>query len=64
MIVKNLQGERFFINVQPIDSWTYEILGEDLMSPFFILYKCPLEIEFETYDLALSQAIRKFQELC
>lgn len=62
MIITNLEGERFFINIQPIDnweSWWYEIYAEDIISPFYVIYRTPNDVEFKSYDSALIDAIKR-----
>ena len=52
--------KKIYINVIPVDSWecwTYRILCEDIMSPFFVPFK--IDEEFKTYDLAESAALTK-----
>ena len=49
---------KIFIQVTPIDSWdswTYKILAEDAMSPFFEMEKSGCE--YESYWSALNHAV-------
>ena len=55
-----IEKHKIFINIQPIDSWDswiYNIVQEDQMSPFYISYQPDLEIEFKSHSEALNHAI-------
>jgi hypothetical protein len=54
-----LLTKRFYLDIRPIDSWdswTYIILAEDLMAPFFEI-KPDGDQEWGTYKNALNAAI-------
>jgi len=68
MNVEKLLEQKVFVNIVPLDSWdnwVYEILMEDLMSPFFVAYSSVIddELEFPSYTAAMLHAQGKVNEL-
>lgn len=58
-----LSLHKIFIEIKPIDgwsSWSYQILMEDLMSPFYVAYKP--DNEFDSYDDALFDGLKYLEE--
>lgn len=56
-----------FVNIQPLDAWdnwVYEIIMEDIMSPFYVAYSSVNDdLEFPSYNSAWLHAQEKVNEL-
>ena len=62
MYLETIYNEKYFIDVQPINSWeewTYRIITEDLMAPMCVVYQSDPQIPFLTYNDAVNDAISK-----
>lgn len=67
MSIEELIKQKIFVNIQPLDSWdtwVYQILMQDCMSPFFVAFSCIYEdLEFPSYAAAMVHAQEKVNNL-